>query len=154
MTAPRFFLVTNDAGRAALELWCHPGNLPPSIAVVDNPDHMLKIPNGAQVRCYWYGTPEERTPWENFWTIRRVQGGFDWISEEDWSTIMDWAERSRKAAVLRLNSGIDLADLPAPSGGDAPALPVPEIATANRFLSPPAAAPAVAPPTRKGTKWT
>lgn len=110
MNGSRYFLVTNDAARCALEIWCHAGNLPPSIVVVDNPDHMLKIPNGAQVRCFWYGTRDFIAAWESWWTIRRLKGGFDFISCEDWDTICDWAERARKAPALRLLLGEDRAE--------------------------------------------
>lgn len=107
MTAPRIYLVTNDAARCALELWCHPGNLPLSVAVVDNPDHMLRIPNGVSVRCYWYGTRDTIAAWESWWTQRRLKGGFEWVSHEDWEIIMQWAEKSRKAPSLKLLFGIE-----------------------------------------------
>jgi hypothetical protein len=106
MTAPRIYLVTNDAARCALELWCHPGNLPPSVAVVDNPDQMLRIPDGVSVRCYWYGTRDTIAAWESWWTQRRLKGGFEWVSQEDWERVMQWAEKSRKAPCLLLNQGI------------------------------------------------
>lgn len=105
MKAPRIYLVTNDAARCALELWCHPGNLPPSVAVVDNPDQMLRIPDGVSVRCYWYGTRDTIAAWESWWTQRRLKGGFEWVSQEDWDRVMDWAEANRKAPALRLLYG-------------------------------------------------
>lgn len=145
MTAPRYFLVTNDAARAALEIWCHPGNLPPSIAVVDDPDLMLKLPRGAQVRCYWYGTRATIAAWESWWTVRRLQGGFDWISTEDWDRIADWAEECRRRPALRLLLGIDIGAGDGPGrGGDVP----PAAAMAAPVTAP------VTAPGPGGPRWT
>lgn len=150
MTGPRYFLVTNDAARCALEIWCHPGNLPPSIVVVDNPDHMLKIPDRAQVRCFWYGTRDFIAAWESWWTIRRLKGGFDWISQEDWDTICDWADRARKAPALRLllGEGSDCAVQGAPGEADA------RLSTAEAVSPPAAIIDQTSTSSKRGSKWT
>lgn len=151
MTGPRYFLVTNDARRTALVLWCHLCDLPPSIAVVDNPDLMLKIPDRGQLRCFWYGDRFTIAAWESWWTIRRLKGGFEWISEEDWATIMDWAERSRQAPTLALLHGAAPdADEAAASAGPAAGLN-----TAAEAVSPSAhMIPSSMKTVKKSSKWT
>lgn len=105
MSAPRFYLVTNDAPLAALEIWCHPGNVPHWIAIVDHPDGMMKLPNGAVVRCYWYGTRATIAAWESWWTGRREKGGIQFIEQSDWEKIEAWAEEHRKWPSLKLLTG-------------------------------------------------
>ena len=104
----RFFIITNDGARAARTFYCHLGNLPASIAVVDNPWHFAHVPDGAQVRCLWFGAPGVVAAWEGFWWARRLKGGVEPIDEADWNRILDWAEVHRRAPTLALLYGIGL----------------------------------------------
>ena len=55
MSGPRFYIVTSDAALASRRLfWCHPGSVPASIAVRDDPWAFDRIPDGARCRAYWY----------------------------------------------------------------------------------------------------
>lgn len=147
MTAPRYYLVTNDAPRAAREIWCHLGNLPPSISIADDFDRMMRIPDGTFYRCFWYGAREDLEPWENCWWSRKVKGGVEAISAEDWETICAWAERSRKAPALRLNFGIESeeeAAVGSPAASGNAAEPIPPAATIEQMTN----------PVKRSSKWT
>jgi hypothetical protein len=91
MTGPRFFLITNDGPRAALAVNCHMGNLPPSIAVVDDPTRYADVPNGAKCLGLWYGSDSLVAPAKNLWLARRDRGGIDFISDDVWDRILAWA---------------------------------------------------------------
>lgn len=107
MSTPRFHIVTNDAARAALVFSCHKGNLPSWLVVIDEPERMLALPDGAKVRCYWFGSRETRTPWEGFWSIRKERGGLEWISEDEFLKIMAWVDEHRAGPSRLLLHGED-----------------------------------------------
>lgn len=137
MNASRYYLITNDGPRAALEFWCHMGNLPEFLVVVDNPAAYRTIPDGARCRGLWYGTPFEIRAWEGCWRERVEEGGIEWISEEDWALLKAWAERHRKATAMKLLFGGQ-----------------PEAETAQPEPAVPPPAMAVARPQRRQSRWT
>ncbi|MDB5582808.1 MAG: hypothetical protein JWR80_7984 [Bradyrhizobium sp.] len=116
-SGPRFYLITNDAPRAALLVNCHMGNLPGSIAVVDDPFAFAHVPDGAKYRCFFWGTRDVVANWEGFWWARKGRGGVEGISEEEWSRIQAWANDPKRP------SPVSVAERPLPEdeGGDAPA---------------------------------
>ena len=139
MKQPRFYFVTNDLPRAALEFWCHPGNLPQWLAVVDNLDDWMKIPSGAKRMGLWYGTAADLEGWRNAWSTRKDRGDLIGIAPEELDKIHAWAETARKAPDLKLLYGIgsdpDGIDS-APDADEAnPAKEVAELASAASSIS-------------------
>jgi len=133
MSAPRFYIITNDVAWAALDLWCHPGNVPSWLCITDNLDVWNAIPDGAGYRCHWNGTASQLEGWRNCWDMRKSRGGIEPISEEEWAKIEAWCEEHRKWPSLRLLTGEEpevADDNAGNAGGDAdlPAkISVPEI---------------------------
>lgn len=116
MTAPRFYFITNDLPRAALEFSCHPGNLPHWLAVLDNVDAWMRIPDGSKCMGLWYGSAADLEGWRNVWNTREARGGIDRISVEELDRILAWAETARAAPSNALLYGAE--PIP-PSRGDA-----------------------------------
>lgn len=156
MSGPRFYLITNDAARVRLMLSCHEGNMPRSIAVIDNPFDYAAVPDGAQYRCFWFGSRAMVWQFWSFWDVRRRMGGVSGIAEEDWQRILDWVERNRVRPTLRLLYGITFddeagddqaSDDQARDSGEPASLPVTET---ERPATPVMAVPATIP---EQTRW-
>jgi hypothetical protein len=92
----RFHLITNDGPRAALLINCHMGNLPASIAVIDDPALISALPDGALCRAFWFGGADMLAAWEGLWAERKGRGGIFAIAEEDWQKILAWANSPRR----------------------------------------------------------
>jgi hypothetical protein len=107
LKAPRFYFVTNDLPRAALEFYCHPGNLPSWLAVIDNLDDWMKIPSGAKCMGLWYGSAGGVEGWRNAWSTRKERGDLIGIAPEELDKIHAWAVTARKAPDLKLLLGIE-----------------------------------------------
>lgn len=107
MNAPRFYVITNDLPRAALEFHCHPRNLPHWMAVLDNLDDWMKIPSGAKCMGLWYGSAADLEGWRNAWSTRKERGDLIGITPEELDKIHAWAETARKAPDLKLLYGIE-----------------------------------------------
>lgn len=107
VAGPRYYLVTNDGPRAALQVCCHLGNLPPSIAVIADAFDFLRIPDGAKWLGFWYGPKDITDSWRNFWDERRYRGGLEPISAEEWDRIQAWADEHRRKPARALLYGED-----------------------------------------------
>jgi hypothetical protein len=128
---PRIFLITNDGPRAALIFWCHMGNLPPGIVIVDDPWKFAAVPNGSKCRAFWFGNADVTQAWETLWWERKGKGGIEGISEEEWAAVQAWADVNRKRPTILLLHGADDPRLAEPVGGldasrPAPSAPAPQ----------------------------
>lgn len=133
--APRFYLVTNDAARAALILWCHPGNLPPSIAVVADPSDYARVPDGAKCDAHFWGTRAVVESFRALWMERVERGGILGIGIDEWEKIRHWVEHNRRRPALTLLHGATFEDAPEPVRQPAPSQPsIPRKPVAEVFL--------------------
>lgn len=105
MTGPRFFIITNDGPRAALNINCHMGNLPPSIAVVDDPMTFALVPDGGKFLALWFGDEDAVRGWRAFWSERLDRGGLEGISNEEWDKILAWAKSPNRPDPTRVLGG-------------------------------------------------
>lgn len=151
MKQPRFYFVTNDLPRAALEFYCHPGNLPHWMAVVDNLDDWMKIPAGAKCMGLWYGSAGDVEGWRNAWLTRKERGDLIGVTPEELEKIHAWAETARKEPDLRLLLGIE------PAGAQETSDHVPDASSilAEEHAVPPAAIlDQQQISVKRGQKWT
>lgn len=129
---PRFYLITNDAPRAALQVNCHMGNLPASIAVVDDPFAFTHVPDGAKCISLFWGTRDVVATWGNFWLVRKSRGGIEGISDEEWDRIQAWAhDPKRPSPVIPEPAAEPMAPGSEGAGTSAPACAPPPHGDAN-----------------------
>jgi hypothetical protein len=156
---PRIFLITNDGPRAALIFWCHMGNLPPGIVVVDDPWKFAAVPNGSKCRAFWFGNGDVTQAWETLWWERKGKGGIEGISEEEWAAVKAWADVNRKRPTILLLHGADDPRLAEPQyeekdGARSPALAPSLIPEATAAATPAPLVNLSSEPVKRKSRWT
>lgn len=97
MSKIRLFIVTNDAERALGEtLGCATTNAPEWCRVVSDPVEILRLPSGAKCIGAWFGPGASAQ--ESAWRERRLYGGIEFLTDEDWQRLSVWIARRKGGA--------------------------------------------------------
>lgn len=89
-------IVTNDPSRAIVEaLDCPLDDKPKWLRLMSEPMDILRIQNGTKCYGIFFSSRKHLTGAELAWRERRMEGGLDYLADEDWDRINAWVERYR-----------------------------------------------------------
>lgn len=96
MSEPRLTIVTDNARRAAISVF---GREAPKWArIIDDPLEILAIPDGAKCFGRWFKARDPRSPSEQAWLERRLMGGVEFMSDQDWTRFFAWRDGDAEPA--------------------------------------------------------
>lgn len=109
----RLTIVTECPDEAlARTLSCATTNAPSWVRVVSDPEHILKIPNGAKCIAVWFSSRKCMSEAELAWRERRLMDGIVGLEDDDWSKLEAWIARRRAPTAEDIPENIT--DIPRP----------------------------------------
>lgn len=89
-------IVTNDPEKAIVEaLDCPIEDKPKWLRLMSEPMEILRIPSGTKCYGVFFFGRKHLSGAELAWRDRRLEGGLDYLSDQDWDRINAWVDRYR-----------------------------------------------------------
>ncbi|WP_065091620.1 hypothetical protein [Rhizobium leucaenae] len=113
LDAIRLYIITECPEEAlARTLQCATTNAPSWVRVVNDPEDILKIPNGAKCIAVWFSSRKRMSQAEIAWRERRLMDGIVGLEDGDWSKLEAWIARKHAPAAEDIPE--NNADIPRP----------------------------------------